>query len=93
MLNPLIIPSSIIEYWYKSMSDQEKITTHYIDDVIYIDASLKTLPIETGKIYVNRPLGKLIYGNLYVYLRKGHYDRDWIPLKLFEKLIKLKAFW
>ncbi len=89
MLSPLnCIPDFIIEYWNTSLKGDEEIYTAYIDDIIYISAividSYQNLAPNTTTIF----LGKVIYGDLYIYHR-----HTWIKLENFERLLKLKAFW
>jgi len=93
MLSPLnCIPDFIIEYWNTSLKADEEIYTAYIDDIIYISAivadSYQNLAPNAATNITTIFLGKVIYGDLYIYHR-----HTWIKLEIFERLLKLKAFW
>lgn len=83
MLSPLnCVPDYIIEYW-NELCKGEEIYTAYVDDIIYISVSND---ISSG--IITFLLGKVIYGDLYIY-----HEDTWIELKTFDKYLKLKAFW
>jgi hypothetical protein len=89
------IPPSILKYWESILFNEEEIINVYIDDVIYIGASFKQECVDPLKVYKSRNLGKLIYGDLYIYVNRNFYYKNkdcYVPLKEFERLIKLKAF-